>query len=221
MILGSVYVFFGLQACALAWYAHSATSGWIGAVFILTGLMYFVKAPQWLGKRRDGTVPILSWILWGPLLGLSWLTYAGFRAIMRENASDPVHPRIFVGRRPRPQEIPSEVTLVIDLCAELSAHPEVREKYTYLALPTLDGTDPTQDKLREAVEAFRTTPGAAYVHCAFGHGRSATVAGALLIAAHGASWKTVESEMRKKRPRIRMMGMQTDALRVFEESLSR
>ena len=44
---------------------------------------------------------------------------------------------------------------------------------------------------------------------------------ALLIAAHGASWKTVESEMRKKRPRIRMMGMQTDALRVFEESLSR
>lgn len=204
LVYALLFVLLAAQVFALAWFLKSWVAAWIGCVSLLVALAYFRKAPHWIGKRADGRIPLHTWLLWGPHLGISWLTYTGFRAIRRERAADLVAPRIYVGRRPRAAEIPSDVTLVIDLCAELPTHAHIRDNYTYLALPTLDGTDPTEADFQRAIEAFRATKGAAYVHCAFGHGRSATVAAALILDQGMHSDSTVEEEMRKARKGIRM-----------------
>lgn len=207
-----VFVLLAVQLFGLAWFLKSFVVAWIACVSLLVALAYYLKAPHWLGKRPDGRLPLHTWLVWGPHLGISWLTYTGFRAIRGERAADLVSPRIYVGRRPRASEIPKDVTLVIDLCAELPTHAHIRDNYTYLALPTLDGTDPTEADLQRAIEAFKATKGAAYVHCAFGHGRSATVAAALILDQGLHSSATVEDEMRKARGGIRMSRAQRERL---------
>lgn len=208
-----LFALLAVQAFLLAWFLKSAVAAWIGIIALLIGVAYYRRAPQWLGKRPDGRLPFYAWVFWAPHLILSWLTYVAFRAIRGENAADLVSPRVYVGRRPRASEIPKDVTLVIDLCAELPTRAYIRDKYTYLALPTLDGTEPTEADLERAITAFRATPGAAYVHCAFGHGRSATVAAAILLDQGLFDAETVESEMKKARSGIRMSGPQRARLR--------
>ena len=122
-----------LQAFLLAWFLKSAVAAWIGMIALLVGAAYYRRAPHWIGKKPDGRLPLHSWIIWAPHLGLSWLTYVGFRAIRRENAADLVAPRIYVGRRPRAAEIPKDVTLVIDLCAELPTHNHLLDEVQVIA----------------------------------------------------------------------------------------
>lgn len=213
-----VFVLLALQAFLLAWTLKSVVAAWLGMVSLFVGIAYVRRAPHWFGKKADGRLPLHTWLLWAPHLGLSWLTYTAFRAIKRERASDLVAPRIYVGRRPRTEEIPKDVTLVIDLCAELPTHAHIRDNYTYLALPTLDGTEPTVADIERAIVAFRATEGAAYVHCAFGHGRSATIAAALILDRGEGQAETVEAEMRKARGGIRMSGPQRAQLRAWAAS---
>lgn len=218
MAYAFVFVLLAVQAFLLAWFAKSFVAAWLGTIALMVAAAYYLRAPHWLGKKPDGRLPLYSWVLWGPHLGVSWLTYTAFRAIKRQRACDLVAPRIYVGRRPRSPEIPKDVTLVIDLCAEIPTHAYIRDNYTYLALPTLDGTDPTEADFERAIVAFRATSGAAYIHCAFGHGRSATVAAAIMLDQGLFDAETVEAEMKKARASIRMSGPQRGRLKAWHSA---
>jgi protein-tyrosine phosphatase len=123
-----------------------------------------------------------------------------------------VAPGIWVGRRPRAHELPEDVAIVVDLCAELAEAPGVADGRAYLAIPTLDATSPTPAEITRAVDTILATKGAAFIHCAFGHGRSATVAAALLVRRGEATLDDVERKMRACRPRIGLNAYQRGAL---------
>ena len=108
-----------------------------------------------------------------------------------------------------PRELPPGVDLVVDLTAEFPEPRGVRTGRTYVSLPTLDATAPDESALRRVVEQVAAWPGTAYVHCAAGHGRSAMLVAAVLLA-RGAV-KDVPAAVkliRGKRPGVRVKGEQ-------------
>jgi protein-tyrosine phosphatase len=185
---------------------------WPAAVVFATAIVYAVRAPRAFGKRGDGTIAWWAWLAWAPWLGYSRVAYELSRAFTGEPVGTEVAPGVWVGRRPRAHEVPAGVTLVVDLCAELPEAPGVAAGRGYLALPTLDATAPTPAQIAAAVDAVLATPGAAFIHCAFGHGRSATVAAAVLVRRGDATLDDVEPRMRALRPRIGLNADQRRAL---------
>lgn len=76
-----------------------------------------------------------------------------------------------------------------------------------------DGTGPELEALRELLRRLRDEDGV-YVHCASGHGRSATLAIALLLdRGPAARVEDVEAQLRQRRPGIRLSAAQRELLR--------
>lgn len=185
---------------------------WPASVMVAVSLAYLTKHPGAFGKRPDGTLPLWAWLVWGPWFVYMWIAHEGARRLTKEPVANEVAPRIWVGRRPHAGELPPNITIVVDLCAEFPAGKGVRDGRTYLTIPTLDATSPTPDELRRAIADVLATPGDAFIHCAFGHGRSATVAAGVLVERGDASLETVEALMKAKRPRIGLNRIQLAAL---------
>ncbi|HET7504705.1 MAG TPA: dual specificity protein phosphatase family protein [Kofleriaceae bacterium] len=188
---------------------------WPAAVLIAVAIIYLAPAPAAFGKRPDGTIAWWAWLLWAPIFGYMRLLHELARTVTDEPVASEVAPGVWVGRRPRPHELPAGVAIVVDLCAELPEPAAVVRGRAYLAIPTLDATSPTPARIADAVDAMlaaASTGGAAFIHCAFGHGRSATVAAALLVRRGDATLEDVEQQMRARRPRIGLNAHQRDAL---------
>jgi hypothetical protein len=147
--------------------------GWLGAATFLAGLAYVFNRPRWLGKSFTP----LRWLLAPYLLfGQSIATLAQ-KAGHKER--DEVVPGIWVGGFPR-KGAPGLAQL--DLTAEL---PRRGQALAYAVVPMLDGRGMTLEALDEAVrigQAWRAAGHPVLVHCAYGHGRSCTVACALMVA---------------------------------------
>lgn len=185
---------------------------WPATVLAATTIVYAVGAPAAFLKRRDGTLPWYAWLAWGPLFAYQWVVYEGGRRFTREPVATEVAPGVFVARRPRAHELPPNTAIVVDLCAEFPAAPGVTHGRAYLAIPTLDAAAPTPSQIAAAVDAIIAANGAALIHCAHGHGRSATVAAAVLIRRGDATFDDVEAKMQALRPRIGLNATQRAAL---------
>ena len=111
----------------LAISAHAWLLLWPAAVMVAVSIAYLVRAPAAFGKRPDGTLPFWAWLAWGPWRAFvyMWIAHEGARRITSEPVGNEVAPGIWVGRRPRPGELPPGVTIVVDLCAEF---PRVRRR---------------------------------------------------------------------------------------------
>jgi protein-tyrosine phosphatase len=197
---------------ALAIWTRAWPLLWPAAVLFAVPIVYLARAPGALGKRADGSIAWWGWLAWAPLFGYMRLLHELARSMTREPVANQVAPGVWVGRRPRAHELPADVTIVVDLCADLPEAPGVITGRRYLSLPALDSTAPTPAQIAYAVEAMRATRGAAFIHCAFGHGRSATVAAALLVCRGDATLEDVEAKMRAIRPRIGLNAVQRAAL---------
>lgn len=185
---------------------------WPAAVAAAVAVVYLAHLPRAFGKRPDGTRAWWAWLAWAPLFGYSRLAHELARTLTREPVANEVAAGVWVGRRPRAHELPAGVAIVIDLCAELAEAAGVADGRTYLAIPTLDATAPTPAEIVRAVDAVLAANGAAFIHCAFGHGRSATVAAALLVRRGDATLDDVEPKMQACRPRIGLNAYQRGAL---------
>jgi protein-tyrosine phosphatase len=185
---------------------------WPAVVLFAVAVVYAMDAPRALGKRPDGTLAWWAWLAWAPLLGYMRLMHELARWLTREPVANEVAAGVWVGRRPRAHELPGGVAIVVDLCAELACAPGVANGRAYLAIPTLDSTSPTPAEIARAVDAMLATDGAVFIHCAFGHGRSATVAAALLVRRGDATLEDVERKLRACRPRIGLNAAQRGAL---------
>ena len=203
-----------LALAFLAIWAHLWILLWPAAVLLATAVVYAARAPLALGKRADGTLAWWAWLVWAPLFGYMRLMHELARSVTDESVGDEVAPGVWVGRRPRAHEVPPGVAIIVDLCAELPAAPGVagHPARTYLAIPTLDATAPTPAQIARAVDAVLAAPGSAFIHCAFGHGRSATVAAAVLVRRGEATLDDVEAKMRAHRRRIGLNAIQNAAL---------
>lgn len=192
------------------------------AAFALLAATYLFGGPGWLLKRADGRRPWWAWIPWGPVFGFNGLSAWLHRAIAGREPHARVTDRLFFGRRLTARELgDAGWERVLDLAAEF---PATRTTTGYRSLPVLDAMPPTGEQLRSAVEWINEglTAGPVYVHCAFGHGRSACVVIAWLLAA-GEVTTVEEGERRLKtlRPGVRLTRAQADALRPFERGRRR
>jgi protein-tyrosine phosphatase len=205
-------VFIGLAVWTRIWILL-----WPAAVMLAVAVVYLVQAPRVLGKRPDGTIAWWGWLAWAPLFAYMRLLHELARGLTDEPVANEVAPGVWVGRRPRLHELPPGIAIVVDLCAELAAAPGVASAVAfgrkYLAIPTLDAMSPTPREIARAVDDMLAAGGPAFVHCAFGHGRSATVAAALLIRRGDATLEDVERQLRARRPRIGLNDHQRRALR--------
>ena len=118
-------------------------------------------------------------------------------------------PGLYIGRRPLPGELPSDIKVVVDLTAEFPERKEVREASQYLCLPPLDASVPGDRQFQKLLESIMEAPSPAYLHCAEGHGRSGTLGAAILVLRGLA--ENVEDAvrlLRKSRPGIRLSNEQ-------------
>ncbi len=155
---------------------------WSGASFCVVATAYAFQKPGVLGKRLDGTMAWGICALLLPYLLLTWLLWYGQTRFSGENVCDEVTPGLWLGRRGAASELPPGLTLVVDLTSEFPEPRSLRTTFTYLCLPTLDNAAPERERFSEVVRKIAEWEGEAYVHCALGHGRSALVAAAVLMA---------------------------------------
>lgn len=155
---------------------------WPGVNALLLAAGYVRLGPRLLGKRPNGRIAPWALILMLPYLGTTWILWHLHRRVTREPACHEVAPRLWLGRRPLLHELPPNTDLIVDLTAEFFVSPGILHGREYLCLPTLDCTAPDETLFRAAVARVADWPGTVYIHCAAGHGRSATFAAAVLAA---------------------------------------
>src|SRR5919204_3009915 len=178
---------------------------WPGVSFALLGAAYAGLGPRVYGKGEDGRMAWWSVLLLLPYLLLTWAVWHVQRLLSREDRCNEVAPGLWLGRRAFARELPPGVDLVVDLTTEFPAPRGVRTGRTYLCLPTLDAVAPDEKALRGLTARVAAWPGVVYVHCALGHGRSATAVAAVLLARGlAADVKQAEAMLRQARPRVRL-----------------
>lgn len=155
---------------------------WSGGSFCVVAAAYAFQKPRVLGKRLDGTMAWGMCVLLLPYLLLTWLLWYVQTRFSREPVCDEVGPGLWLGRRATAAELPLGITLVVDLTSEFPKPRGLRANVTYLCLPALDNAAPERERFAEIVHNIAEWEGEAYVHCALGHGRSALVAAAVLMA---------------------------------------
>src|SRR5262245_56425701 len=187
---------------------------WPALSFFVLALGYLGLGPRILGKRPDGQIAWWALLLHGPYLGLTWVVWHGYRWLMRQPPAHQVAPGVWLGRRPLPGEVSSDVTLVVDLTAEFLLAGGVATNRRYLSLPTLDTSVPDEKSFQELLNTVAEWPEAVYLHCAQGHGRSATLAAALLVIRGLApDVRSAEKMLRRVRPGVKLQRQQRALLR--------
>ena len=185
-----------------------------GASVLLVGIAYVKRSPGVFGKRADGHLSPWHKIIHWPYLLVAWGLWQLKSRLQGERPYDEVAPGIFVGRRPRgPDDVPPDVETVVDLTSEFSRADALRDVPRYLCLPTLDTAAPDAAQLKRLIDELLDPRVPLFIHCAMGHGRSATVAGALMLR-RGIT-KDVDSTvaaMQAQRPRVHLHREQREAL---------
>eukprot|EP00882_Tetradesmus_deserticola_P019709 GHRQ01021239.1.p1 GENE.GHRQ01021239.1~~GHRQ01021239.1.p1 ORF type:complete len:277 (+),score=60.15 GHRQ01021239.1:556-1386(+) len=191
--------------------AHAAAVGLAVAVCSSDRLSPYTT---WLlQKRSDGHISPVSRLLF-------WPYHAGLRGklwVQRRKSTEPlfdqVTEQLYIGGWPEQVEwLPEGQPSVLDVTCELPRTHHNR----YLNLPCWDTQAPNAAQIQHGVEWTIQELGegrSCYVHCAHGHGRSATVLAAVLMATGKA--KTAEEAvavMRAVRPRVRLNKQQAAAL---------
>lgn len=167
-------------------------------------------------------------LAWTVLLPYRLLAQGMLRLLIlggREDGMNEVVPGLHLGRMPSARErtrfAELGVTAVLDLCAEF---PDPRRRggppgLEWMQLPLLDGQPPSDGQFRAAVQwiaARRAEGRTILVHCAQGHGRSATIVAAALCRLGLATGpEDALARIRAARPRARPSRRQQEALDRF------
>lgn len=189
---------------------------WPGWSVLIVGAAYLGYGPKVLGKRPDGELGIVHVVLLLPYYAVAWTLWQLKSRLREERPWDEVAPGILVGRRPLgDEEMPREATVVVDLTSEFPRSPSTRAVARYECVPTLDTTAPEVDAFRALIDRIADDEGPIFVHCAMGHGRSATVAAALMVRRGLASdAEDAIRRMTEARPLVYLHGVQRAALGV-------
>ena len=201
------YGIFGLLALAcgyLAWRDQNIPWAWLAVSFVAVLVAYVGVGPKLFGKRaKDGSFALWAVAFWLPYFLLTWSIWYLGRWVRRKPHSHEIIPGLWLGAWPdTAKRLPPNTALVVDLTAEF---PRRAKAWEYLCLPTLDADAPTPEALRTAVAAIENASGSVYVHCAAGHGRSATIVAAVLIARGLAKdLDDAEAQPQRIRPGVRL-----------------
>ena len=183
---------------------------------------YGVLGPRVFGKR-NGTLPPWSYAVFGAFLAVNHLLFHAVRWFGREEAHHEIVPGLHLGRRLTAAEAkrgPS-FAAVLDLTSEFGEPAPLRSVDAYRCIPLLDATPPTVGQIHEGVAliADHVEKGPVYVHCAMGHGRSATFVVAYLVKHHEKSLDTAAAHCRAVRPGVKLHDGQRRAVQDYMQSV--
>jgi hypothetical protein len=212
------YLFVGFGALylvlAVALGLRGALMGWLGLNLLLVGISYARQSAQLIGKQSDGSFHPLAFMVHTPFFAVAYFAFR-IRRRKSEDAWNEVAPGIFVGRMLMAGEAPPPAALRVDLTCELAAPPQLRGE-NYRCLPTLDGLAPEPNAFRVLTQELAAAKGPVFIHCAAGHGRSATLAAAVMVARGvAADALAAEAMMRAQRPQI---GLSEAQLKLVNET---
>ena len=113
-----------------------------------------------------------------------------------------------MGRRPRhARDLPPNVDVVIDLTSEMYDDPSItaRGRGMYRCIPCLDGRLPAAHFVVGTLETLVDPKLSVFVHCSYGHSRSAAFA-ALLLQHRGdfGTWRAAFLHIKQLRPCMQM-----------------
>ncbi len=233
LTFGTLGIVLALTALRLA---DGAVGGWrfLVAAEAYTAVCLFTLAAVY-GLRHAG-LPVEDLLArrgwsWGsralllPYHALARVALLVTGRLGREAMMCRVGPGLYVGRLPFPWErgrlADGGIAAVLSLCWEFPPRPPRPGSGgpVVACVPILDGSPPSDRQFRGAVawvERQRRAGRAVLIHCAQGHGRSATVAAAVLCRLGLASdAEDALTQVLRARPRAKPSRAQTDALRRF------
>jgi protein-tyrosine phosphatase len=173
----------------------------VGLAFAFVGHRAFLKKP-------NGKLGFLSYVLYWPYHLLNWFSLLCFRRGGNENAFDKIDDNVYLGCR-LSQNDKEEIERVgiksvLDLTCEFSEIPLLRQM-SYRCIPVLDTRAPSLELLENGAQWINeeSAKGPVYVHCALGHGRSATfVAAYLLLSGKARTPQEAIDKIKILRPKI-------------------
>jgi protein-tyrosine phosphatase len=192
---------------------------WPGVSFGIAASAYIGIGPRVFGKNADGTMAWYTVVTLLPYLLLTWLLWHLVRATTSEDCYNEVAPGLLVGRRPLGGEVPKQVKTIVDLTAEFIECRAVRHGREYISFPMLDTGTSGNDVFNDIVNRVAESSETVYIHCALGHGRTGTLAAAVLVV-RGKAATTDEaiSQLREVRPRLELSRKQVKFVRRFIEN---
>jgi protein-tyrosine phosphatase len=208
--IGCAFLFQSLAASILA--------GYTAFGFCAIGIGYLLKSPAIWMKSADGTMNPISFALYLPIHLMNWLALRLATSTAKCTARHEIAPNLWLGRRPFESEAKaitaSDAWAIVDLTAEFPESRELRQG-KYLCLPTLDHTSPTHTQIESALSfiAAEMPTRKVLVHCALGHGRSATIIAAWMLQRGLAKTpKDADTKLREIRPGVRLKDSQVKVL---------
>lgn len=168
-------------AVAMPW---AVLAAWCALAAALVGATLLTRNARPFGKRPDGRRRPLATLLLLPYLLPLWTAWRLQRWRDHEAPWHELRPWLLIGRRLRDHEsaaVLAAVDHVVDLTCEHTEPPRLRGHRGYRCLPTVDGSTPKPAEFRTCIDALQALTGRVYLHCAQGHGRTATFAAALLL----------------------------------------
>lgn len=155
---------------------------WPALSFAILAAAFAGLGARVFGKRATGEMAWWSTALLLPYLLLAWGVWHLWRWRTSEDCCNEVCPGLWVGRKPLRGDLPEGAGCIVDLTSEFARCRAVIEGRKYYCLPILDRFVPLKKELLDLIERLSKEKGGIYIHCAMGHGRSAMVAAALIIA---------------------------------------
>lgn len=207
-----VFTLFGLTCAFYALTSHFWALKIVAACFAIAfggvGLAYAFIGPRAFLKKPNGQLSWLSYVLYWPYHLLNAWGLSTARRSNNENAFDQIDDNVYLGYRLSPRD-QNEIEKrgfksVLDLTCEFSEIPSLRG-LSYRCIPLLDTYAPSLELLRTGAQWIQVeaAQGPVYVHCAMGHGRSATfVAAYLLLSSKAQTPQEAVEQIQKLRPKI-------------------
>lgn len=207
MILGAMLAW---SACNTAtWFAIPMF--WTSLCLITLSVAYGFLGARVFLKNAGGRLSFMSYLIFGPYFLLNSIVFLFYRLSTREDPWNEIVPGVFLGRKLGASDRTGfealKIHAVLDVTSEFSECEFVRHVAQYRCIPTLDTRAPTLAELTAgaAFIADSSGQGNVYVHCALGHGRSATFVTAFLLKSGKAPSLVEAIELiRKARPGVRI-----------------
>lgn len=200
------YLIAAVVLCALGLYCGGGALFllWPGVACLLVGLAYAGVGATVFGKRRDGSLPPWTWVLLLPYLLFTWSIWKLKRKVSKEAYYNEVAPGLWVGRRVLGPELPAGVQVIVDVTCEFAEPSTALAVCEYRSLPMLNYSVPRREAFAALVADLTGREGI-YIHCAQGHGRSATLAAGVLLAKGLAeTWEDAVARVVRVRPKTHL-----------------
>ena len=191
--------------------------------FIGGALAFGFQKPEMFMKLHNGRLSFFSYLVfWSYILSGNLLVMI-YRLLSREHPIDEILPGVYLGCKlchfDKGKLSQRGICAVLDATSELGEAGFIRKHYNYLCIPVLDNHPPTLEQLSKAVTWIeeQLLHGGIFIHCALGHGRSATIVVAYLLHTRTVSGiQEAIAFIKSKRPGIHLLQRQLSRVSEIE-----